>query len=677
MTNHWEEHLAVKHFSVESQLEFRALLIVPVMDPAMEQNSKNLLLEEAKTKYQYLSEFFIPIEAVEIKQGIISYKFQCLKCLPRIEYRRSTSQCTVSNLTSHIEHVHKQIKSKFSSAKTSIKRPNVTSKDGPASKQKKSDFFSPSRHKALTKEEVQNVVCQYIIGRNEPFCIVRDEEFKNLIHKLQPSAEIPCYKTVVKKIGDSHSEMMTQLKDTILSELKYVAMSTDGWTAINKSYLGYTVTWLDENLQRKIFVIACRRYKQRKTAENVKAHMLEIMCEFEINNKTVGVTTDGASEYKKAFKNEALENEEDVDDDDNNDDEEEDFLIGDILTSEPKDSKLPFQSVCLAHCLNRVAETDATMALKINSFKVIYRRFFSRFQEICNVQSRSVQKADIIRKICGCLFIKPCQTRWNSKFDGVQDFVKKLDEKKINIDQLMTKLGLSLFTTIQLDFAREYVLVMKPLADALDEMQSDKVGLGHCLPTIVCLQSKLENIQTNAKLLYCDPLIDSILQGLKKRFQKWFEEDYYIIASISNPLFKTKWIKSELKKSEAISLLRREVKELEQKTKTMKSNEESKPESDMNLNNFYDFDEEEQTDEGSEVDKYLCSREKSLESLQNFPIIREIYVRYNTILASSASVERLFSKGKIVFNIKRHSLTDDHFEQQLLLNCNKSFFREK
>ncbi|KAG7164766.1 hypothetical protein Hamer_G005183 [Homarus americanus] len=42
--------------------------------------------------------------------------------------------------------------------------------------------------------------------------------------------------------------------------------------------------------------------------------------------------------------------------------------------------------------------------------------------------------------------------------------------------------------------------------------------------------------------------------------------------------------------------------------------------------------------------------------------MRELFVKYNTPIPSSAAVERMFSMGKDVFRLKRSRMSDKHFE---------------
>ena len=67
--------------------------------------------------------------------------------------------------------------------------------------------------------------------------------------------------------------------------------------------------------------------------------------------------------------------------------------------------------------------------------------------------------------------------------------------------------------------------------------------------------------------------------------------------------------------------------------------------------------------------RYL--EEKS--DLKNFPTILSIYMKYNTILSSSAPVERLFSTGGQILTPRRNRLTDSNFEMLLFLKKNKDF----
>ncbi|KAL7378205.1 hypothetical protein ABVT39_010286 [Epinephelus coioides] len=73
-----------------------------------------------------------------------------------------------------------------------------------------------------------------------------------------------------------------------------------------------------------------------------------------------------------------------------------------------------------------------------------------------------------------------------------------------------------------------------------------------------------------------------------------------------------------------------------------------------------------------EVRKYLEGTGKSLECLQDFPRMKQLFLKYNTTLPSTAPVQRLFSqKGNLVTS-QRNFLTDDYFERIQLLRYNSN-----
>ena len=64
---------------------------------------------------------------------------------------------------------------------------------------------------------------------------------------------------------------------------------------------------------------------------------------------------------------------------------------------------------------------------------------------------------------------------------------------------------------------------------------------------------------------------------------------------------------------------------------------------------------------------------KNLEE-KNFPnvVLKDLFLRYNTPIPSSAAVERLFSVGKDILRPKRCRMTDKHFEMLVFLRANKA-----
>lgn len=174
-----------------------------------------------------------------------------------------------------------------------------------------------------------------------------------------------------------------------------------------------------------------------------------------------------------------------------------------------------------------------------------------------------------------------------------------------------------------------------------------------------------------------------LLEGLNKRFSNYFDFSYQvndaILAAVSHPFFKLRWVPKE-RKNDVKELLVNETESL--LTHMSKTRNDSMNVSEAtHSESFFTFEGGLSSDESVantsikntielQCLQYLQNEDTRLDSLNAFPTIKEVFIKYNTALPSSAPVERLFSYGGMIMQPNRRSMYDDTFEKQLLLKLN-------
>ncbi|XP_045122606.1 uncharacterized protein LOC123511056 [Portunus trituberculatus] len=677
-----------------------------------------------------------------------SYIFQCLSCLPKITHLK-VNKSTKANLKSHFNRIHPDMTEQINEAcmanvgtgGRSRKRYGQPADGGSTSKKHRlmsitETFGIMTQGNPVLQFTVDKKIIRFVVDNMLSLQIVDSQSFRDMVHALNPSTEIPSRKMLGGKILKTYEEMK-EILTSKLEQVKWVGTTADCWSANKKRYLGMTVHWLDPDTRdRKIAVLTCKRIMGSHTQV-----MENILSQFGIEDKVtmqvielfvskslsvislMKTTTDNAANFQKVF----VQFDSDVDDHQgektrapesevepsNAPDLEEliadppegqgslelEFVAFDDMEKSSEDGiiKLPRQHMCAAHILNLVASADIEESHMPRALKKAYRSAMAKAQALWN--KASTVFADSLCKAINIQLIVPTNTRWYSFYDSLVILNKVLEENKDQLLRFMNQQWkLTAFSQKDIDFLSEYVKVMAPVASALDHIQEEKqCYLGCLIPILIVTKKKLVKLMATGNLLFCEPLVNILLAAIERRFAAFFEDEECLLATAFHPRFRLKWMgafdfecdKRMVKRSEVESLMEKKVEEFLQRTDLEARNNSNSSSEDMETEDYYASicDEEDDTgglhrstkSKAAQIVKvWLQSR--GTESLadpafNNEKVLINLFLRYNTAMPSSTAVEPLTSLSEDVIGAKRSSLSDENFNMFMFMKGNMSMLK--
>uniref|UniRef100_A0A8C9Y9X4 HAT C-terminal dimerisation domain-containing protein n=1 Tax=Sander lucioperca TaxID=283035 RepID=A0A8C9Y9X4_SANLU len=507
----------------------------------------------------------------------------------------STSRNSTSNLKKQLDRCHANTKLTERAARVE-KRKNAEDESAGKIKQQKLSSFRTAT--LLEPREVKRLV---------PLSTVESPAFRKLVSK------IPVNTSNVKV--SKPCRLFNELKKVIEAQ-QYVSTTADMWSANNKSFMGVTVHWIDaDTLKRKKAAIACRRFRE------------EIFSQYGLTyDKVTACVTDNRSNFVKAFKeHQHVETEEE--DEVESDGEVDITDLHSVFTTDDDDPErglcvLPPHHRCASHTLNLMANNEVDKWLASNpESRAVYRSATAKCSALWTKASHSTVAAKCLEEVSDRKLIVPTVTRWNSFYDA---YARITEMPLSDINKLYTQLQIKCMNDREYQFLKEYCSIMKPFTVALDILQGeDTCFYGTLQPTLEVLMAKTLAAK-NGVTQMTTGLPEIIVGAIKTRFAATIDSKDALLAAVSLPKFKLRWIKEEARRDHI---------------------------------------------------KFLLTTESLMpDVLQPFPRIKKIALRYNAPTPSSAPVERLFSLGSLVLTPKRNRRLGDGRFQRLLLMCFNRYF---
>ena len=584
---------------------------------------------------------------VVVDEGEKNMRARCTLCSASSK-PLSCARNTTSNFKKHLETVHKTEK-----LMAVIPESREGRRGGKCKRDTEDDedeMYGHSKKQATLQRKVspvviRSLVAEYIVDDMLPLSTVESPAFRKLVSELMStsvqSLEIPNRKALSSYLQKVYESMVKKMKET-LEGVSQVSTTADVWTAHHRSYLGMTVHWIDHtSLKQRKAAIACIRVIGRHTYDVLAAKIEEVHRNFGLIGKISATVTDNGSNFVKAFatfsvqepiSGEASSLADEWDDDDDEMELEDDVTFANLhdLIIPDQDGEedltqieyeLPPHQRCAAHTLNLIAiySTDVDKHLSsCSQSRSVYRSSFAKCTALWNKMRRSTVAADVMQTQLKRKLLVPSPTRWNSYYDAV---TRVIENPPAFLNDLCTSIEIRNFTEKELTFLKEYCTALYPLSKGLDIFQGeDCCYYGTLLPTLATIIKKTKATLPQLSTMTTG-LAQTVQSAIVKRFSNIFDSKDAIIAAVTSPKFKLKWVESQEQKDTYRQIMIDEL-YLHKSASEIVIEEEHVTQAQNKRKDFYEFDTEDEDgtsdDVGTEAMEFLRNA-KTPECLEKYP----------------------------------------------------------
>jgi len=531
--------------------------------------------------------------------------------------------------------------------------------------------------KSHAQTRLDELVFNFIVEDCQSFHLLEQPGFRKLLEGLTEGQLAMDRLTLFSKVDLQFFSMRAELTAK-LNGVQYVCTTADVWTFSGRSYFGMTCHWIDTvTLERKSAALAFARLQGPCTYDGIAGKIRDVHAAYNIEGKVQTTLVDNGSAFVSIFK-EFLTDDEDEDD--------AGFFesIGALLDGEPEQHAVlvayaPDVQRCASLTLDLIVAEDLWQAVSQGPMCQLHYSTMAKvsaFWSKCHHLHVSSDKAEDVAKMP---LVVPCAGRWTAEYCVVQKVVSLSEQERTVLSE---RLGVPSLQPEEMAFLREYVLVFKPLAFALELFQAEqKCYLGLVIPTVLSLKNKLREQRAAAR--YFADVIDAVVVAIDTRFHHVFASADAKIATAATPQFRLWWM-SPAEREEMCALLEAAEQEPGFPVETAATTKEEQDAAAAvtaaeSEDDFFSYgpvkaaSQPEPLGAMEEIRKYLEGSGKSLECLKDFPRVRRLFVKYNTTLPSAVPVQRLFShRGNLASPQRSTSLTDDFFERINLLRYNRT-----